>query len=284
MDKEILKDIIFYLSSKYKFRPAIIEKDYYLTLILNHIRDYLSDKIIFKGGTLLNKIYFDYKRLSEDLDFSFFNKDELNTRSKRSRAIRPIKEKMPEFLEMLELKSDNPEGEGFNESNQYIFKILYSSVITGKEGITKIEISLRNLPLNKPVYNRISHFYKDPFTGENLMPSNKVLCLSLKEAVAEKLRAAITREYIAIRDFYDLWHISGKGFDFHDKKFIKLFKKKLEEEQYEGDYSKNFGFDKNVIIQLKRQIETDLIPVIPLGEKFDINKVFMRFNKILKTF
>ena len=55
MNREKLKEIIPFLSSKYKFRPAIIEKDFYITIILNDINSILSDKIVFKGGTLLNK-------------------------------------------------------------------------------------------------------------------------------------------------------------------------------------------------------------------------------------
>ena len=87
MNREKLKDIIPFLSTKYKFRPAIIEKDFYITIILNDINSILSDKIVFKGGTLLNKIYFNYNRLSEDIDFTFCQNTKLNSRSERSRSI-----------------------------------------------------------------------------------------------------------------------------------------------------------------------------------------------------
>ncbi len=281
MNKEELKDIIPVLADKHKFRPAIIEKDFYMTIVLNNINSYLSDKIVFKGGTLLNKIYFNYKRLSEDLDFTFINGKDINTRGKRSRVIKPIKEKMPDFLKMLGLKSPNPEGEGFNESRQYIFNIIYPSVITGKDENIKIEISLRQFPINKPVKNIVKHFYKNPFTGEDLIPSNKILSLSLNEAVAEKLKAAVSRSELAIRDYYDLWQISENKFNFKNKNFIKLFKEKLKEEKFEGDYHKNFGLDEKTIINLTKQIGTALIPVIRTDEKFDIKKVFQRFNKIL---
>jgi len=91
MDREKLKDLIPVWASKHGFRPGIIEKDYYITLILNHINKELSDKLVFKGGTLLNKIYFDYKRLSEDLDFTFISGEELATRKKRSEAMKSIR-------------------------------------------------------------------------------------------------------------------------------------------------------------------------------------------------
>lgn len=281
IDKEKLKDIIPAIAAKHRFRQAIVEKDYYLTIILNSISLSLSGDIVFKGGTLLNKIHLNYHRLSEDLDFSYYGEMDLTARSNRSAAIAPIKEKMPGFLASLGLRSDKPQGEGFNSSKQYVFNILYPSVITGKEESIKIEISLRQKPYDKPVLNVIRHFYKDPFTGRNMIPENKILSLSLDEAVAEKLKAAITRKDLAIRDYYDLWHIAEAGFDFYKRHFLEIFKKKLKDEDYQGDFKDNFGLSGGKMDLLTRQIETDLIPVIRIDEAFDLNKVFMRFNKIL---
>jgi len=281
MDRDKLEKLIPVIAQKHHFRLEIIEKDYYLTHILNNIESHLSDKIVFKGGTLLNKIHLNYHRLSEDLDFTYLSSSDLNSRAKRSKAITPIREKMPAFLKLLELKSAKPEGEGFNNSTQYVFNLSYPSFITGKDENIKLEISLRQPPINKPVHNVIKHFYQDPFTGEDLVPANKVLSLSLDEAVAEKLKAAITRRDVAIRDYYDLWYIAEAKFDLKNKQFLSLFKKKLDGDKYKGDYSYNFGLSESTVSLLRRQIETDLLPVIRVGEKFDLDKVFERFNKIL---
>jgi len=279
-DKEKFKDLISTIASKMRFRPIIVEKDYYLTVILNNIETLLSDKIVFKGGTLLNKAHLNYHRLSEDLDFTFFAP--LTTRSQRSGAIMPIREKMPDFLKALQLTSDKPEGEGFDNSKQYVFKVKYPSVLTAKEDIIKIEISLRQPPIDKPVNTEIKHFYQDPFTGDDLFPIGKVLSLSWNEAVAEKLKAAISRKDVAIRDYYDLWHIAEFGFDFYNDKFIKLFKRKVTDEGYKGDYKQDFGLSPDKLSTLRRQVETDLMPVIRAGESFDLEKVFDRFNVILQ--
>jgi predicted nucleotidyltransferase component of viral defense system len=280
MDRERLQDIIPAIAGKLKFRPVIVEKDYYLTVILNNIEKLLSDKIVFKGGTLLNKAHLNYHRLSEDLDFTYYAP--LTARSQRSKAITPICEKMPDFLKVLQLTSDKPEGEGFNNSKQYVFKAKYPSVLTAKDDIIKIEISLRQPPLDKPVHTEIKHFYQDPFTGDDLFPSGKVLSLSWNEAVAEKLKAAISRKDVAVRDYYDLWHIAEFGFDFYNDKFIRLFKRKVTDEGYTGDYRKDFGLSADKLSLLRRQVDTDLMPVIRAGESFDLDKVFERFNPILQ--
>lgn len=279
-DREKFKDIISTIARKLKFRPVIVEKDYYLTVILNNIETLLSDKIVFKGGTLLNKIHLNYHRLSEDLDFTYHAS--FAARSQRSKAIIPIREKMPFFLKTLQLTSDKPEGEGFNNSTHYVFKVKYPSVLTGKDDVIKIEISLRQPPFDKPVHTEIKHFYQDPFTGEDLFPRGKILSLSWNEAVAEKLKAAISRKDVVIRDYYDLWHIAEFGFDFHNDKFIKIFKHKVSDEGYSGDYRNNFGLSEDRLTLLRRQVDTDLLPVIRVGEIFDLNKVFDRFNLILE--
>ena len=49
-------------------RPAIIEKDYYVTEALRIIAATAGDKIIFKGGTSLAKGWNLIQRFSEDID------------------------------------------------------------------------------------------------------------------------------------------------------------------------------------------------------------------------
>ena len=50
------------------WRPAIIEKDYYVTVALRVIAATTGDKVIFKGGTSLAKGWNLIQRFSEDID------------------------------------------------------------------------------------------------------------------------------------------------------------------------------------------------------------------------
>ncbi len=282
MDKNKLKDIVNFIADKQGFRPAIIEKDYHLTRILNAVNEHLSRDIIFKGGTLLNKAYLNYHRLSEDLDFSYRNDVDISMRGKRSKAITSIRKKMPSFLSFLGLTSDNPEGEGFNNSTQYLFTLQFQSIITKrKEGI-KFEILLRQPSFLPPTIVQVKHFYQDPFSGEDLFPQGSVLALSLEESVAEKLKAAISRLTPAIRDHYDLGHFIKAGFDFARPDLLKLVNKKLKLDGYKGDYSHNLGLSDQAIEELKRISESDLTPMIRADEKFDLDAVLAHFNKLFK--
>ena len=57
---------------------AIVEKDYALSVALKLIAESeLGDKIVFKGGTAIKKVYFEKARFSEDLDFNSENMQKL---------------------------------------------------------------------------------------------------------------------------------------------------------------------------------------------------------------
>ena len=127
------------LAAKKKgFLPLLMEKDYYLTLILSKMSQ-LSEGLIFKGGTCLNKIYFSYYRLSEDLDFSMQLPPATITRGVRRKAIQPVKDKIKEFGEQFGIKLDETEEPGRNESKQYLYYFVYPSVVSPGEGKIKNE-------------------------------------------------------------------------------------------------------------------------------------------------
>lgn len=66
-DKETFNDILIATSNALGIEMAIVEKDYYVSLLLKEINKNYSD-IIFKGGTSLSKCYKIISRFSEDID------------------------------------------------------------------------------------------------------------------------------------------------------------------------------------------------------------------------
>ena len=56
-------------------RDQQIEKDYILSWILQAVamHNKLAKEIVFKGGTVLKKVYFEDYRFSEDLDFTLLD-------------------------------------------------------------------------------------------------------------------------------------------------------------------------------------------------------------------
>lgn len=101
-NKELFNDVIIATSNALNIEPAIIEKDYYVTLLLKRINEKCPD-IIFKGGTSLSKCFKIINRFSEDIDIGL-NVDKA-TEGMRKNLKTIIKESIQELGFIL----DNPE-------------------------------------------------------------------------------------------------------------------------------------------------------------------------------
>lgn len=69
-DRETFRDIIEQAADSSGRTPAVVEKDYYVTLILKLLSEQLN-QCVFKGGTSLSKGFHVIDRFSEDIDITF---------------------------------------------------------------------------------------------------------------------------------------------------------------------------------------------------------------------
>ena len=69
-DREMFKDMVEQTAEQRGRTPIVVEKDYYVTLILKLLSEQL-DLCVFKGGTSLSKGYHVINRFSEDIDITF---------------------------------------------------------------------------------------------------------------------------------------------------------------------------------------------------------------------
>lgn len=273
-------------AKKKGFLAPLLEKDYYLTLILSRAHE-LAEGLVFKGGTCLNKIYYAYYRLSEDLDFSMQLPRHEATRGERRKCIQPVKDKISKFVEQFDMKIVDAGNPGRNESKQYVYYFSYQSALRPNEGQIKFEIGLRFNPIDPVEKRQVHHTYMHPFTGEPLFDGGKVACLSLNEIVSEKLRAAALRQTIAPRDFYDLDFLLRNKFNLADKEVVKLFKKKVEEDGGDMDLTKyraNMGRKSIEIKDMRFRIQAELFDVLSPNERenFDLDKALERINKAME--
>jgi len=210
----------------FDFRPVLVEKDYFCSLLLEAVAP-VKAAWIFKGGTCLSKIFADFYRLSEDLDFCI-PVQETATRTQRRRLIDPAKkivDALPERVAGVEIEDPLS---GRNVSTQYVAAARYKSVITGDWEKVKIEIALRE-PLFRPaVTGNARTLARNVFTGVDLVPPFPVRVIDLTEALSEKVRAALTRLEPAIRDFFDLQYaLDHLDLRLDEPDFLDLLRKKL---------------------------------------------------------
>ena len=72
-DKELFREVVISTAETLGLVVPIVEKDYYVTMILNKL-SMECPECVFKGGTSLSKCYHVIDRFSEDIDIAFSNK------------------------------------------------------------------------------------------------------------------------------------------------------------------------------------------------------------------
>jgi len=240
-----------------------LEKDFLLTLILIRFWQKYPD-LIFKGWTCLNKIYFPYFRLSEDLDFVI--NQEL-WRAARQTLLKQYEENFVNDLKILEVKL-KPERTKFDEHKLAMFVFQYQSALDGSFQTIKIDLSLKKSLLLPSTKKTIIAIYKDSVMEEIIFQDHTINCIELKESIAEKTRASLTRKEPAIRDFFDIRYIrKNTDFDFEDKEFRQLVQRKLEEVDFEYTIDTSYSL-------LEQQILTDLNPVLKDSYDFDLPEIY----------
>jgi predicted nucleotidyltransferase component of viral defense system len=190
----------------------MVEKDYVLGWLLYGFAK--NERLVFKGGTALSKIYFpEIWRLSEDLDFSLLE-GELQTVLERTDAV------------LAEAKKKS--GIGFNLKSSHMnpdylqLKIQYEGVI-GRNWI-KVDVT-RNDLVDKLAIKTVPREYSDyvPF---------RVRIESVEEIFTSKLRAVIERK--KCRDYFDLWKLSQMDFDKQKTKSVLVKKLAVKALEFEG--------------------------------------------------
>lgn len=177
-------------------RDQQIEKDYILSWLLQGIAQHeqLSTSVVFKGGTVLKKVYFEDYRFSEDLDFTLLDNDISNEQ---------IFEWFSEVFEYIQDEANIPLEIIDNNEHQDGGINFYISYVGPLGGLgankrVKVDISRSEQLQFEPVM-------QDTFLGYSDQEEHQLLCYPLKEVLVEKLRSVIQR--MQARDFYDIWYL-----------------------------------------------------------------------------
>lgn len=191
-------DLTLANKNNYRYPLAVVEKDYFLALVLQMIyNSKLKDKLVFKGGTAIHHLYLDQLRFSEDLDFTALDTISI---SDLEEVIKPF-----DFLEIVKYYP-----------SKFALKVERLKFVgpLGQANSIKLDVSFDQnliLPATEIDYRNI---FKVPIT---------VQAMALEEICAEKLRAI--NERARYRDFYDLATVL-KNNNFEPEKILEILKQK----------------------------------------------------------
>ena len=115
-DREQFKAVLNAVSNELGVPVTIVEKDYYVTMILKQLA-IKAPGCVFKGGTSLSKCYHAINRFSEDIDITFSDK---LSQGERQKLKNQIIAGISEYLDLTIIDWDNTRSR--RDYNCYTFK------------------------------------------------------------------------------------------------------------------------------------------------------------------
>jgi len=246
----ITKEELLEFSKLMNLNLGQAEVDYFQYIILFIISSKTPTRLIFKGGTALQKCYF-LERFSEDLDFN--SEEEIN-----------LKETIEKGLKDFFIDFDS-EINVHDKGTNLIFKIKGPLFNGNKNSFCKIQIDLsfREKIMLTPNLIRIAKRI-------NETPSFDLFVMNEEEILAEKIRAIYTRN--KARDVYDLAFLLNKGIKINKN----LVEKKLEFDRV--NFSESSLIKK--ISEKEKIWESEMKPLLNNFIKF--KEIFSEIKKKLK--
>lgn len=269
-DPALFREAVAFTAAETRFSPRLIEKDYFCSVILRHLAA-ADAGLVFRGGTCLAKVHAGLYRLSEDLDFLIpmpvdaSRADRRGRASECRRAVASIDEALPGLRVIAPFA-------GANDSRQYAALVSYQTLVTSSPETIKIEVGLREPILTEAIQAEARTVLLDPVSGEPVVPAFPLPCLVRQEAMAEKLRAALSRREVAIRDFFDVDHaVRVQRLRLHADDLLELVKRKL---AIPGNAP--IDVSEARLIALRQQVDAELRPVLRGADfaEFDLERAF----------
>lgn len=159
----------------------------------------MNKALVFKGGTVLKKAYFEDYRFSEDLDFTLIDESVTNEQilAEFNKLFDFIKEEAN-----IDMRIDPTKWTIHETGSHSIFYIDYIASLQGNVGSRDLKIDItRGEILETDIEHRnIYRNYSD------LDEKFKLQCYSLAEVLIEKMTALMGRT--EPRDLYDFWYLT----------------------------------------------------------------------------
>lgn len=138
-NRELFRDVILLTSQQLEVSEDIVEKDYYVTMILKKLSE-IEYPIVFKGGTSLSKAFHVIDRFSEDIDITFAEHlGEARRKKLKYNILKPIADELGlDIRNFNSVESDK----NLNHYNFYYESVVGDKVINAIPPYVKLETSL----------------------------------------------------------------------------------------------------------------------------------------------
>ena len=306
-DNKFFSDTIRAASQHLNINEVFIEKDYWITLVLNKLSKIkYARETVFKGGTSLSKGFGLINRFSEDVDIAII-KAENKSGNEIKNIIRAVEKEITGDLKEVNLEGITSKGSRFRKS------VFEYSCIDAKYKNNRLIIEINSFSNPFPyqqctiksfIYDFLEETNNSKYIEQYALQPFTINVLKKEQTLLEKLVSLIRFSYsdnavqsisTKIRHFYDLYYLINdpecneflKSGDFK-KRFSEIFKhdkeifdepanwqlKQLTESPLIADFT-------NIWKQLKEVYNTEL-SALAFSEIPEEEKISNNFNKLIK--
>ena len=193
--KEDFINAVNLASEYFHILPLIVEKDYYVTMILRELTE-RQGFVVFKGGTSLSKCYKVIKRFSEDIDIT------IDSRLSQGQ-MKKLKEVIKEIATELDLAIPNiAETRSRRSYNRYILE--YQSVLSAPDDAVQNAVLMETsfAEVSFPTVILLVHSYIGDMMIEEAPEEIKNFRLDPFEMKVQGLDRTLVDKVFAICDYY----------------------------------------------------------------------------------
>lgn len=198
LDREAFEELLIGAANELAIPTNIIEKDYYVTVILKSLSEKLDD-MVFKGGTSLTKCYQLLDRFSEDIDLSYTAESGIPGEARKRQLKKAVVATMKEMDLPITNLDDTRSRRHYN-----CYRAAYSSIYE-QSGILKPELVVETyvalLPF--PTTKRMVDNYIYRFLNKiNRLDLAEIYDLMPFEITTQTIERTLIDKVFALCDYY----------------------------------------------------------------------------------
>lgn len=196
-NRELFRDVILLVSERSEVSEDIVEKDYYVTMILKKLSE-IDYPVVFKGGTSLSKAFHVIDRFSEDIDITFTEHlGEARRKKLKYNILKPIADELS-----LDIRNFNmiESDKNLNHYDFYYESVVNDRIANAIPPYVKLETSLMSYAF--PTEEReIGNYILDVLgtAEEELMRTYDLTPFSMR---VQSLNRTLIDKIFAVCDYY----------------------------------------------------------------------------------
>ncbi len=195
-NKELFEQVVLKTSDFFDMEPAIIEKDYYVTLFLRELLK-KRDDVVFKGGTSLSKCYGIIKRFSEDIDLNVKGENKPTEGERRA-----LKKDIEAVIDKLSFRlANNSEIFSRRDFNKYLieYPVTLGASYLKPQIIVETAVFFRAYPNEK---RQVTNYIYDYLKENNILEYADEWNLTPFDITVQSAERTLIDKIYAIGDYY----------------------------------------------------------------------------------